>query len=163
MIEMAKLNQAIKAKRKLEAVREKQKEVDTNNCWRKHYQLMFLLYHQRKEGQSKCELPFYTSQHWCFASSVRIEFCCVSYHLPDQCWSYEHNEKPTLFLNWSEGEIIHLVEDIYCYSEFHTPCWAVIRQLPKITDTYEDVQSSYVSVIFGSCLMIAPQGAWNSE
>ena len=36
MIEMAKLNQAIKAKRKLEAVREKQKEVDTNNCWRKH-------------------------------------------------------------------------------------------------------------------------------
>ena len=52
MIEMAKLNQA-KAKRKLEAVREKQKEVDTNNCWRKHYQLMFLLYNQRNKRRSK--------------------------------------------------------------------------------------------------------------
>ena len=63
MIEMAKSNQA-KAKRKLEAVREKQKEVDSQtirSCWRKHYQLMFQLYHQRKESKSKCELSFYTS------------------------------------------------------------------------------------------------------
>ena len=64
------MNQAIKAKRKLEAVREKQKEVDTINCWRKDYQLMFLLYHQRKEGQSKCELSFYTSQQVLCLSSV---------------------------------------------------------------------------------------------
>ena len=61
MIETAKSNQA-KAKRKLEAVREKQKEVNTNNQ-KKLYQWMFLLYHQRKESQSKCELSyFYTSQ-----------------------------------------------------------------------------------------------------
>ena len=34
-----------------------------------------------------------------------------------------------------------LVEDIYCYSEFHAPCGALIRQLPKITDTYEGKQN----------------------
>ena len=45
--------------------------------WRKHYQLMFLLYHdQRKESQSKCELSFYicTPLNRCFASSVRFKF-----------------------------------------------------------------------------------------
>ena len=31
--------------------------------------------------------------------------------------------------------------DIYCYSEFHAPCGAIIRQLLKITDTYEDIQN----------------------
>ena len=39
------------------------------------------------------------------------------------------------------AELDYLVEDIYCYSEFHAPCGAIIRQLPKITDTYEDVQN----------------------
>ena len=33
------------------------------------------------------------------------------------------------------SESDYLVEDIYCYSEFHAPCEAIIRQLPKITDT----------------------------
>ena len=32
-------------------------------------------------------------------------------------------------------ELDYLVEDIYCYSEFHASCEAIIRQLPKITDT----------------------------
>ena len=39
------------------------------------------------------------------------------------------------------AELDYLVEDIYCYSEFHAPCGAIIRQLPKITDTYGDVQN----------------------
>ena len=39
------------------------------------------------------------------------------------------------------AELDYLVEDIYCYSEFHAPCGAIIRQLPKITDTYEDIQN----------------------
>ena len=51
-------------------------------------------------------------------------------------------------------ELDYLVEDIYCYSEFHAPPRAIIRQLPKLTDTKDDV-----SVNFGSCLMIAPGGA----
>ena len=38
-------------------------------------------------------------------------------------------------------ELDYLVEDIYCYSEFHAPSGAIIRQLPKITDTYEDIQN----------------------
>ena len=46
MIETAKSNQA-KAKRKLEAVREKLTQT-IRSCWRKLYQRMFLLYHQRK-------------------------------------------------------------------------------------------------------------------
>ena len=29
----------------------------------------------------------------------------------------------------------------YCNSEFHAPCEAIIRQLPKIPDTYEDKQN----------------------
>ena len=41
------------------------------------------------------------------------------------------------------AELDYLVEDIYCYSEFHAPCGAIIRQLPKITDTYGDVQNFY--------------------
>ena len=39
------------------------------------------------------------------------------------------------------AELDYLVQDIYCYSEFHAPCGAIIRQLPKITDTYGDVQN----------------------
>ena len=39
------------------------------------------------------------------------------------------------------AELDYLVEDIYCYSEFHAPCGAIIRQLLKITDTYEDIQN----------------------
>ena len=39
------------------------------------------------------------------------------------------------------AELDYLVEDIYCYSEFHAPRGAIIRQLPKITDTYEDIQN----------------------
>ena len=39
------------------------------------------------------------------------------------------------------AELDYLVEDIYCYSEFHAPCGAIIRQLPKITDTYEDIRN----------------------
>ena len=34
-----------------------------------------------------------------------------------------------------------MVEDIYCYSEFHAPSGAIIRQLPKLTDTKDDVQN----------------------
>ena len=34
------------------------------------------------------------------------------------------------------AELDYLVEDIYCYSEFHAPCGAIIRQLLKITDTF---------------------------
>ena len=34
-----------------------------------------------------------------------------------------------------------MVEDIYCYSEFHAPCGAIIRQLPKMTDTKVDIQN----------------------
>ena len=34
-----------------------------------------------------------------------------------------------------------MVEDIYCYSEFHASYEAIIRQLSKITDTYEDIQN----------------------
>ena len=34
-------------------------------------------------------------------------------------------------------ELDYLVEDIYCYSEFHAPSGAIIRQLPKLTDTKE--------------------------
>ena len=33
------------------------------------------------------------------------------------------------------AELDYLVEAIYCYSEFHASCEAIIRQLPKITDT----------------------------
>ena len=29
----------------------------------------------------------------------------------------------------------YLDEDIYCYSEFHASCEAIIRQLQKVTDT----------------------------
>ena len=32
-------------------------------------------------------------------------------------------------------ELDYLVEDTYCYSKFHTPYGAIIRQLPKLTDT----------------------------
>ena len=39
------------------------------------------------------------------------------------------------------AELDYLVEDIYCYSEFHAPCGALIRQLPKITDTKDDIQN----------------------
>ena len=39
------------------------------------------------------------------------------------------------------AELDYLVEDIYCYSEFHASCEAIIRQLPKITDTFEDIQN----------------------
>ena len=39
------------------------------------------------------------------------------------------------------AELDYLVEDIYCFSEFHAPCGAIIRQLLKITDTYEDIQN----------------------
>ena len=39
------------------------------------------------------------------------------------------------------AELDYLVEDIYCYSKFHAPCGAIIRQLLKITDTYEDIQN----------------------
>ena len=38
-------------------------------------------------------------------------------------------------------ELDCLVEDVYCYSEFHAPCGAIIRQLPKITDAKDDVQN----------------------
>ena len=38
-------------------------------------------------------------------------------------------------------ELDYLVEDIYCYSEFHAPPGAIIRQLPKLTDTKDDVQN----------------------
>ena len=38
-------------------------------------------------------------------------------------------------------ELDYLVEDIYCYSEFHAPSGAIIRQLPKLTDTKDDVQN----------------------
>ncbi|XP_068701137.1 uncharacterized protein [Montipora foliosa] len=46
----------------------------------------------------------------------------------------------------SFGELLtkkldYLVEDIYCYSEFHAPCGEVIRQLPKISDTKDDIQN----------------------
>ena len=39
------------------------------------------------------------------------------------------------------AELDYLVEDIYCYSEFHAPCGAIIRQLPKTTDAHEDKQN----------------------
>ena len=39
------------------------------------------------------------------------------------------------------SELNYLVEDIYCYSEFHASCEAIIRQLSKITDTCEDIQN----------------------
>ena len=39
------------------------------------------------------------------------------------------------------SELDYLVEDIYCYSEFHASCEAIIRQLSKITDTCEDIQN----------------------
>ena len=35
----------------------------------------------------------------------------------------------------------YLVEEIYCYSECHAPFEAIIRQLSKIMDTYEDIQN----------------------
>ena len=38
-------------------------------------------------------------------------------------------------------ELDYLVEDIYCYSEFHALCGAIIRQLPKITGTKYDAQN----------------------
>ena len=38
-------------------------------------------------------------------------------------------------------ELDYLVEDIYCYSEFHAPSGAIIRQLPKLTDTKDYVQN----------------------
>ena len=38
-------------------------------------------------------------------------------------------------------ELDYLVEDIYCYQEFHAPSGAIIRQLPKLTDTKDDVQN----------------------
>ena len=37
------------------------------------------------------------------------------------------------------AELDYLVEDIYCYSEFHASCKA-IRQLSKITDTWQYMQ-----------------------
>ena len=39
------------------------------------------------------------------------------------------------------SELDYMVEDIYCYSEFHASYEAIIRQLSKITDTYEDIQN----------------------
>ena len=39
------------------------------------------------------------------------------------------------------AELDYLVKDIYCYSEFHAPSGAIIRQLPKLTDTKDDVQN----------------------
>ena len=39
------------------------------------------------------------------------------------------------------AELDYVVEDIYCYLEFHAPCGAIIWQLPKIRDTYEDIQN----------------------
>ena len=38
-------------------------------------------------------------------------------------------------------ELDYLDEDIYCYSEFHAPPGAIIKQLPKLTDTKDDVQN----------------------
>ena len=38
-------------------------------------------------------------------------------------------------------ELDYLVKDIYCYSEFHAPSGAIIRQLPKLTNTKDDVQN----------------------
>ena len=38
-------------------------------------------------------------------------------------------------------ELDYLVEDIYCYSEFHALCGAIIRQLPKLTGTKYDAQN----------------------
>ena len=59
------------------------------------------------------------------------------------------NWKFNQLLKWSIGkleqcrfvELDYLVEDIYCYSEFHAPSGAIIRQLPKLTDTKDDVQN----------------------
>lgn len=40
------------------------------------YQMMFLLYHQRRESQSKCKLSFYTSkQVLCQLSKENILLC----------------------------------------------------------------------------------------
>ena len=72
-----------------EAVREKQKEVNTNNQ-KLIYQQMFLLHHQRKESQSKCELSYFifTPLSRCSASSVKINFvvlaiiCWINVELP---------------------------------------------------------------------------------
>ena len=57
------------------------------------------------------------------------------------------------------AELDYLVEDIYCYSEFHAPCGAIIRQLPKITDTYGDVQNLYIYIyiyikLSNNCLLV---------
>ena len=49
-------------------------------------------------------------------------------------------EKSNIYI-YRFAELDYLVEDIYCYSEFHAPCGAIIRQLLKITDTYEDIQN----------------------
>ena len=34
----------------------------------------------------------------------------------------------------------YLVEDIYCYSEFHGPSEAIITQQPNITDTLGNIK-----------------------
>ena len=49
-------------------------------------------------------------------------------------------EKSNIYI-YRFAELDYLVEDIYCYSEFHAPCGAIIRQTLKITDTYEDIQN----------------------
>ena len=43
----------------------------------------------------------------------------------------------------------YLDEDIYYYSEFHASCEAIIRQLPKVTDTYmlREVSLPIINVI----------------
>ena len=64
MIETAKSNQA---KAQTQTIR---------SCWRKLYQRMFLLYHQRRESQSKCKLSFYISKHvLCELSKEKILLC----------------------------------------------------------------------------------------
>ena len=64
MIETAKSNQA---KAQTQTIR---------SCWRKLYQRMFLLYHQRRESQSKCKLSFYISkQVLCELSREKILLC----------------------------------------------------------------------------------------
>ena len=50
-------------------------------------------------------------------------------------------EKLYIYVIIRFAELDYSVEDIYCYSEFHALCGAIIRQLPKITDTYEDIQN----------------------
>ena len=39
------------------------------------------------------------------------------------------------------AELDYLLEAIYCNSEFHAPLRGIIRQLPKITNTYKDKQN----------------------